>query len=333
MRTRRGEVPFVAIRVGRSMDPLEVLGPARELKISRALALGYLALWEEMILELGDAINGRLPKKYGAAQIAAKLDFPGRPRAIVEALRRAGVLGTYKGVFMHAYWRQSVTGQYASERAEQREHWRQKKADQRAGDVSESLRDNGGTSLGTADIKKESNGVNGAPPPPAPPQAGGSLGASRWKWVEENHKRPANSQACIKLLGTLSADHWALFQWSVGLPARGGPLSMSRKKRVLGLDSHRFLLSEAYLQLLPEWRAKLAHDAAPPKARPPAAAAAADAELARLKASEKYVLAHLADPELTDDKRSNIKTKWAHAHPHVIPPWEDIAHQSGGAEA
>ena len=57
---RRGEVPFVAIRVGRSHDAKEVLGLAAELKIQRATALGFVALWEEFLLEVGDNLTGRV---------------------------------------------------------------------------------------------------------------------------------------------------------------------------------------------------------------------------------------------------------------------------------
>lgn len=328
MRSRRGEVPFVAIRVGRSNDPREVLGLAQELKIPRALALGYVAIWEEMILELGDALTGRLPSGYTAAHVAAKLGFTGKPARLIAALKAAGVLGTHRGVFLHSYWRASITGQYAIEKAQLREEWREKKRQQRAGDVPELSQGHGGdvppVSSGKTDINQFTE--SGAPPPQPPARGGGSLGATRWEWLKDHHERPSNSRACIKYLEVMTDEDWALLQWVLTPAEAGGPYKLSRKKRVLGLDTHRFLANEAYLQLRPEWRAKLAHDAKPK--RPPTALAAVPREDPKAEAAKRaaaaaaFIVELLADDGLEPAEKEAAKARWVASHPDVPPPWE-----------
>lgn len=328
MRSRRGEVPFVAIRVGRSNDPREVLGLARDLGCSRATALGYVALWEELILEVGDATTGKI-KGYSAPHIAAKLDWPGKPARLLEALRRAGLLASHRGVFSHAYWTSSVTGQYASDRAEQREHWRLQKQQQRAQDVPKDVRETSDdvreTSSRTADIKKERKD-NGASPPPDPPQAGGALGASRWRWLRENHKRPSGERLCLRYLEAMSEDDWALIQWLAKLPAGGGGLIPPWKKRVLKLNTHQLIAKQAYLEILPEWGEKLRQDRRPPRGAPAAVAAAASSdrseEAKRLADSIAFVLTALADPTLSDSDKEAHRTRWVKAHPGEPAPWE-----------
>lgn len=331
MRSRRGEVPFVASRVGRSYDPREVLGLARDLRVERATALGYVILWEELILEVGDALSGRI-KGYRAEDIAAKLGCAAKPRVLVEALKRAGLLSTHRGVFFHSYWRQSITGQYANDRAALRERWRLKQAERRAGDVSEmSPRQEGDVhplSPETSDIDRSINGVGAGTPPPTPPRAGGSLGASRWEWLLAHHKRCENSQACTRYLGAMTEENWALVQWISGLPARGGGLISLSKKRVLALSTYKLLAREAFLQLRPEWLEKLAQDR-----RPPAPATREhDPELkekrdAAKRAAESavYVLAQLADANLSEIEKQRAKTRWMGLHPTITPPWEETA--------
>jgi len=338
--SRRGEVQFVAIRVGRSNDPRECLGLAIELKVERATALGYLALWEEMILELGDARSGRLPRGYTAAHIAAKLGWKQQPRRLIEALKRAGVLATHKSVFLHPYWKTSTTGSYALERARMRDYWRERQAQQRAakhtedvpGDTTESPPGVHETSSGTTDINQSTE--SGASPPPAPPRAGGSVGAARWEWVLKNHKRPANPEACTRYLGGLTDENWALVQWICGLPPGGGGLIPLWKKRVLRLDTDRLLAKGAFLQLRPEWVEKLGQDqrTAARKSKPREAASperelerSETEKIARAAAAAPFVLAQLKDPGLSDAQREKVKARWRAAHPDVAPPWEDAA--------
>jgi hypothetical protein len=319
---RRGEVPFVAIRVGRSNDPREVLGLARELRIHRAHALGFLALWEELILEIGDAAGGRV-RGYSAAHVAAKLGWEGPPARLIEALKRAGVLTQQRNVYVHPYWRDSPTGIYARMRSERREEWREKKAAQRAagsvdvpGDVSGT---NGGRPPHVPQKTHTDRPIEGLPgtPPPYPPAGGGGPGFARWEWLQKHHPRPRNSQACVRLLDVMPADSWELVQWVVGLMGKPLPRSIGRKKRVLTLDTHRFLATEAFLELLPERREKLARDKQPPAV----ANVEQPAEAVRLTESIAYVLAQLADHELSDDDKQKIRVRWMNMHPDTPAPW------------
>jgi hypothetical protein len=344
MNARRGEVPFVAVRVGRGQDPREVLGLADDLKIAPAHALGFVTLWEEFVLEVGDALSGRVVG-YSVKHLAVKLGWRGNLRRLSDALREAGLLLIKRNTLIHPYWRESVTGQYARQRAEQREadRLRKRRARNRTGDPAVSgadasgdvtrtsggqLRDSGGgraDSSGNPEINQPTNGAHGAPgagPPPGPPETGGSLGAARWEWIKKNHRRPMNSKACARYLELLTVDDWDLCRWVVALPARGLAGSSSRKKRVLGLDSHRFLATEAYLQFSPEWREKQAADSAP---RPPKRSASVEQvsdEDRRWTSAIAFVLAQLADNDLTDGEKDEIRAKWRERWPDKAPPWE-----------
>jgi hypothetical protein len=330
---RRGEVPFVAIRVGRSNDPREVLGLARELRVQRAAALGFLALWEELILEVGDARSGRV-HGYSAEHLAAKLGWEGPPRRLIDALKRAGVLTTHRGVLVHPYWSRSTTGIYARMRAERREEWRLKKRAQREAD-------------GAGDVPGDVSGTNGGPPhgvpqkvqidrsidrgdrgsaPPFPPAGGGGgPGSARWDWMRAHHKRPRNSAACIRLLDAMTEENWALCQWVVQMAAGGWPRSLSRKKRVGTLDSHRFLATEAFLELLPEWREKQEADQRPPRER----SNVERPDDVREVAGIAFVLAQLADADLSDAEKNRIRDRWTKLHPDNPTPWLPPAAAAG----
>lgn len=347
MTVRRGEVPFVAVRVGRGQDPREVLGLAGDLKIDPPTALGFVVLWEEFVLEVGDALTGRVVG-YTIKHLAVKLGWRGNPRRLADALRDAGLLQTHRSTLIHPYWRASTTGQYARERAEKREadRLRKRRARNRYADpglgedhVSDDVtrtsggqpRDSdgvGGDSSGNPDINQRTNGARGAPagaPPPGPPGTGGSLGAARWDWIRANHRRPANSRACVKYLGAMTEEDWALCQWVVALPARGLPGSSSGKKRVLRLDSHKFLATEAYLQFSPEWREKLVADKAPAPAKRSGNVEQVSDEDQRWTMAISFVLAQLADPDLTDDEKDDVRRKWRQRWPDRAPPWEQGA--------
>lgn len=340
MSTRRGEVPFVAIRVGRGGDPKEVQGLADDLKVAPATALGYVVLFEEFFFEVGDALTGRIVG-YSIKHLARKLGWPGQPRRLADALKDAGLLRLQRNTLIHAYWRESITGQYARQRAEQREADRLRKRRARnrgapgedvSGDVTRTSGGQGAPSEGLTadsvrnpDINQPTNGARGAPgtePPPGPPGTGGSLGAARWGWMRENHRRPANSRACTKYLEVMTAENWALCQWVVSLPSRGLPNSLSRKKRVLGLDSHKFLATEAYLQFLPEWREKQRADSAPPPSRPAGNVERVSAEEQRWLSAVAYVLAQLSDPDLDDPQKNEIRERWRQRWPDRTAPWE-----------
>lgn len=333
---RRGEVQFVAVRVGRSNDPRECLGLAAALKCSRATALGYVVLWEELILEVGDAEAGRV-KGYAAKHIAAKLGYEGSPAKLVDALKEAGLLSTHKGTFVHPYWRESVTGHYVREKARRREFERLKKQEQRdlvpgtsPGTTMGRPHAVPGTSLGNPDTNQGKDVPGTAPPTPR--EDAGVVGAARWEWLKEHHNRPMNPRACIGYLGAMSEVDWALVQWLAPLTRGGAPRSLSRKKRVLGLDTHRLLSHQAYLQILPEWREKLRADQRPAEAANGAGNGHAEKHLqeraddvaARLASATLFVLAQLSDPELTDSKKEKIRERWRTQHPDAAPPWEPL---------
>lgn len=341
MSTRRGEVPFVAIRVGRGQDPREVLGLADDLKVARATALGYVALFEEFILEVGDAMSGRVVG-YGVKHLAVKLGWTGSARQLADGLKEAGLLRLQgRNTLIHPYWRETITGQYARQRAEQREADRLRKRRARnrgapgedvSGDVTRTSGGQDAASGGVAadsvrnpDINQPTNGAHGATgaePPPGPPGTGGSLGAARWGWMRENHRRPANSRACVRYLDVMTAENWALCQWVVALPARGLPNSLSRKKRVLGLDSHKFLATEAYLQFLPEWREKQRLDSAPPPSKRTSNVERVSDEDQRFISAVAYVLAQLADTDLMEPQKEEIRLRWRERWPGRSAPWE-----------
>jgi hypothetical protein len=115
----------------------------------------------------------------------------------------------------------------------------------------------------------------------------------------------------------MADDTWALCQWVVQLAADGWPRSLSRKKRVATLDSHRFLATEAFLELLPEWRAKLEADQRPPR------------ELSNVQQPDgahevkaiAFVLAQLADADLSVDDKHRIRERWTRLHPDNPTPW------------
>jgi hypothetical protein len=184
---RRGEIPFVAVRVGRSNDPREVLGLARELRIHRAQALGFLMLWEELILEVGDARAGRV-QGYTAAHLAAKLGWEGPPGKLLEALKHAGVLVTHRGTMVHPYWGRSPTGIYSRMRAERRDQWAESKRKQRNGEAgpvdvhvdvnrtSAGLHPMSGGNVGSIDRSIERTPTSPPPPPPPPRRGGGGGG-------------------------------------------------------------------------------------------------------------------------------------------------------------
>jgi hypothetical protein len=334
------------MRVGRGQDPREVLGLAGDLKIDPATALAYVLLWEEFVLEVGDAITGRVVG-YTVKHLAVKLGWRGTPRRLSDGLRDAGLLQVQRQTLIHPYWRATITGQYARQRAEQREadRLRKRRARNRDGDPADAGdhasddvtrtsaghgQESGGRradSSGNPDINQPTNGAPGAPgaaPPPGPPVPGGSMGASRWEWIRANHRRPANSRACTRYLDAMTAEDWDLCRWVVSLPARGLPGSSSRKKRVLGLDSHKFLATEAYLQFSPEWREKQIAEKAPPVKRPRNVEPVSD-EDQRWTMAISFVLAQLADADLTTAEKDEIRAKWRQRWPDRTPPWEKPA--------
>lgn len=327
--SRRGEVPFVAVRVGRSYDVKEVLGLADDLKIERATALGYLVLWEEMILESGDALTGRL-KGYTAAHVAAKLGWKGKPARLIDALKRAGVLSPHKGTFIFPDWRNTITGDYAHKKATDREAWRRQKQAQKDDAARRALESNG------ADVSVDSTWNGGGRPPsvqaengqkerkdsagtapPAPAQSAGELASRRWGWLREHHKRPTNSEGCRKILGPMADEDWRMIQWALTPGGEGGGLSTLSKKRLMRRTSYDFLRNEAYLEIRPQWVEKLRLEARPKNghARPAPAAELDQAEADQRRASAlAFVLATASDPDADPKKKARVKAQYEAAY-------------------
>lgn len=324
---RRGEVNFVASRVGRSTDPKECLGLARQLGVEVPTALGYLILWEEFILEAGDGATGRL-HGYTAAHIAAKLCWRGRPEKLIRALQDAGVLRRQRGTYLHAYWSQSITGHYARTRVEDREYWRVKKREQRDRDRLQALSERDAVPEMSTGHPGDVPGDKGDSPldgghkerkdirthPPDPPQSGGgSVGRERWRWIREHHKYPVNSGPCARYLEAMTPEDWALCQYVVLELARPGGGDLSLKKRVRRLNSHKFLATEAYLQFQREWAEKQR-----PREIGELVARIEDVEQERRGSGRAFLLARLADPELTETERARARRQLAELYPEAV---------------
>lgn len=332
--SQRGETAFVAMRVGRIHDPREVLSLAAELKVRPVEALGYVLLWEEFILEVGDALTGRV-KGYRPQDIAAKLTYDkGKPATLIRAMENAGVLRQQRSTFFHPFWLETVTGHYARQRAERREYEREKKQRQRnahaealaaalaaangetfvpgdtlgtaGGQPGESL----GSPTGSPDIKKERNGSGGASRPPNPPPSGGSLGEQRWEWLKQHHKRPRNPPVCIRYLEAMTAEDWALCQWVVTDARKSGAPSLSQKKRVFSMHTQKFLAEAAYLEFLPEWREKQL-----PREVTSLVEQIQTTDRERKDSARAFIQAQMSDPDLTDEQKQRARELWLRSHP------------------
>lgn len=125
-------------------------------------------------------------------------------------------------------------------------------------------------------------------------------------------------------------------QWLTGLPPGGGPYKLSRKKRVLELDTYSLLSKQHFLQLRPEWVAKLRQDKAPPRPTPVIVAKAAEIaaeESARHQAAgAAFLLEQLADPSLSEKDKAAARARWTKAHPEGPAPWEAASEPLQNAE-
>ena len=90
------------------------------------------------------------------------------------------------------------------------------------------------------------------------------------------------------------------------------------------MDSFRILQTGAYLEILPEWRKKLARDAAPKptpeELKAKRQAPAVEAEMHRA-AGLAYLLAKLADATVSEAKKESLRKLWAKENPPPYP-WE-----------
>lgn len=337
--SRRGEVPFVAMRVGRSRDPREVLGFAKDLKIEPALAFAYVALWEEFILEVGDALTGRI-KGYTAVHIAAKLTWPGSPLRLVNAMKKAGILGTHRGTFFHPFWCDTITGGYAAARAARREMEADRKRRQRAGQNGEvgvelensvpPLSHGTGAAVpplshGIPDIKKERTCADTGSAPPQPPrETRAGVGFTRWKEIEHLVNKPTYPEACIRLLDVMTNDDWPLCRWVVDAAQQKTLPYLSRKKRAFTMNSHQFLRSSAFLWFRREYLAEMAR----PATVPIAVEEAQKAE-EREKEKRKTLKGAIDDPSLPEAEKQRLKNLYLKANPGDSLDWLGTNHVKG----
>jgi hypothetical protein len=352
-----GVVPFVAVALGRLKDPREVLDLADDLKIHPAQALGYLVLWEGFILEKGDGLTGKV-KGYTPRHIARELGHAGDPAKLIAALKKAKVLAQQKGTFFVPGWLHTPTGQYASDKAETKEWERERKRIRRAAEraaklaaaaVPPSNEDEAvpGTSPGQArdvppmspsrpDIEQKTRQEKGnsGQAPPNPRASAGGLADARWEWLQENHQRPSNPDGCKRILAGLSDEHWALVQWAAPFSAvkpSDLPRSLSRKKRLFARNTYQLLSRGAYLEIRPEWQAKLREEARPKAAPVPPEKRRAEkaADVAKNEDDAlKFLITLLNDPDAPKAKQEKFKRLWIDQHPGQVPPWEIDAVQA-----
>ena len=324
------------MRVGRVHDPREVMGFAAELKVRPAEALGYVMLWEEFILEVGDARSGRI-KGYTAAHISAKLGWPGKVPRLISAMKNAGILKQLRTTFFHPYWLQTVTGLYALRRAEAREYEREKKRRQRdeaEGDTNEGGHggQNGVSSVprlspgtppghpgdvpplssGKTEINKGPGGRSAARPPDPPP-GGGSLGEQRWEWMLQHHKRLRNPTVCRRYLEAMSEEDWALCQYVVAEVPKPGVSSLSQKKRVIRMHTQKLLSEAAYLEFLHEWREKQT-----PREVVSLVKEIEATDRERKASARAFIQAQMSDPDLSEDEKRTARARWEAAHGETL---------------
>lgn len=87
------------------------------------------------------------------------------------------------------------------------------------------------------------------------------------------------------------------------------------------LSSDKFLRDAAYLEFRREWQAKLGRDQQ--RANGADGGASKDAEADGLaKNADAFVLAQLADPEISEAKKEQLRDRWRKEHADQAVPWE-----------
>lgn len=317
---RRGEANFVAVRIGFWNDPhIQVM--AQQLRVSLNEAGGYVLRWEELVLAVGDAQTGRV-KGYTPQYLALAVGWKGRPEKLIEGLKTVGVLASHRGTFTHPFWAETRTGEYAIRRALEADRvakWRRGEGPAPGEAGVQSADGTGSVRVQNADGTSNSGIKEGREyayaHPPAPPQEGGGVGLTRWEWLLENHDRPRNKGACVKYLEAMPEDEWSLVQFAVTLRKKPGGANIGRRKRAWLLTSDDFLRKGAYLEFRREWQEKLRGPKAPANGKQPEV-------VDLISNSDKFILAQLADPELSDAEKERIRSGWKAKHPNEAPPWE-----------
>jgi hypothetical protein len=295
---------FVALEVNLLRDP-KLKGMARALRISCVEALGFLALWRELVLTRGDATG--LVRGYSAEEVAEFLEWPGTPSRLLDALAAAGFLARRRRWVAYPQWPETITGYYAARKAADRERHRKEQP--------------AAPENGEAPAPQNGHGETVFPPPAAskdaPKVAGEQGGEARWTWWQENYPKPRAPARTMAILGSLSADDWDLVKFSVGDLAARYHFHAAPRKVPNGL---RYLETAWYLDSKKRWlqaRAKAAPTATKPALTPEEQLRDERAHAAR------FVLEQLADAEITPESRKPaIKAAWLERWGGP-PPWED----------
>lgn len=220
---RRGEGQFVAVEVNLRNDP-KVLGLARRLKIHKLHAVGMVASWREFVLVRGTGAG--VVRGYSRQELAEYLDWQKGPALLIDALKAAGMVRTKRGAFLHPFWGETTTGDYAHKKSSERG----RKAEERAlrkrweaarpgepwpglEEARDALRGHSlegpGTVRGPSADAPETNGHKVTNGPPGPPDAGGAGGGGDPRtgiaeWFFEMHPRLKNERICRSLLNKLT---------------------------------------------------------------------------------------------------------------------------------
>lgn len=324
---------FVAAEDGLEEDP-KILTLARMLKVDRAHAFWFVMRWRRLVVNAGNPISGSLPPNYTTDDLAAFLDWSGRPTALTSALKSTGFLGLRRGrALFYPCWGQTITGQYASYRERERQRKEEDRIERKSGrgtsaDGARNVRGQGADAsadsprTGAGNLRSINKGPS-ADAPPTPPPAGGDLAEGRWAWLLENAPTPQDPGVSKRILAELTEDEWCLVQRayeSLKVPA-GGVGTPSRKNiRVLHWPTDLFLRKHAYLRFRPASRpARGARTTVKVVELSPAE------ELeARLLQSDRYLLELLNDPDAPEEKKRAARERWA-MNPENKgrrPPWK-----------
>lgn len=178
---------FVAAEDGLEDGP-KFLKLARLLKVPRGMAFWCLLRLRRLLVNEGNLFSGALPQNYDSMDLAAFLEWRGKPGTLIAALKETGFLGFRRGVgFFLPGWALTVTGSYAIDRENRRTADRDRKREARGGGLGEQI---GNVSSGRpADTRgrpaesvenleiKEGRTSDGTPP--TPPLRGGTHSLTR----------------------------------------------------------------------------------------------------------------------------------------------------------
>jgi hypothetical protein len=311
---------FVAIESGLEDDP-KLLSLAKVLGVRREVAFWYVYRWRVLIVQQGMHLTGSLPKKYTAQDIAAFVEFRGVPHRLINAMKTAGFLGCKSGGFFYPGWKDTVTGDFAADREDDRLRKRREREERRGrppvvldrapdvpGTSTDASLDRARMSDGNPEERNETSEVGS---PPGPPRSGGSsLADERWEWLFLNAPTPQNPAHCKKLLAAMPESEWALVVRAYGRGLEGSS-SLSKKERrdlrVLNWATDKFLREQAYLRFAVIDRPR---KRPPPALDPSTHVTAADQLKQRLASSDDFVMELLRDPEQSDRAKAEAKRRW-----------------------